>query len=46
MIKRFIDKYMCLHTWTSHSLKNIFREDKTVEILICEKCGKIHKLEY
>lgn len=62
MLKRILEKYLCLHKWKSHALKEyIWSEEeqslnpeviltrncqKTTEILICEHCGAIKKLEY
>ena len=46
MIKKFIEKYICLHKWDRHAMNTDYRINKTTEILICNKCGKIHKIEY
>jgi len=46
MVKRFIDKFMCLHKWTSHNKNTDFRANRTTEVLICRECGKITKIEY
>ena len=55
MIKKFIqaymDKHFCLHKWKVHYEMKILDkpEDKIPsgidQHLICEKCGKIHKLK-
>lgn len=45
-------EWFCRHKWFSHAIKiyeweeNKEEYSETIEILICEKCGKIHKLEY
>jgi len=55
MLQRIIDKFLCLHLWKSHAkvqtswiedLKEVQTNIHTTEILICEYCGKIKKLEY
>lgn len=46
MIKRFIEKYMCLHKWNRHAYTNDYRTNSTNEVLICENCGKITKINY
>ena len=46
-----------MHTWTVHAKKEITHhlryfnggtkdEELTIEILICDKCGKIKQIEY
>ena len=56
MNKRFLDKFLCLHTWESHRVE-IFENfkyqgdtlpssSKTIETLVCTKCGKIHQVIY
>jgi len=46
MIKRIIDKFICLHKWNSHAVNADYRANRTTEVLICEHCGKINKIEY
>ena len=53
MWKKITEKLFCTHKWISHA-KNLYpnntingnRYDQTVEILICEKCGKIKQIMY
>lgn len=53
MWKKLADKLFCRHTWKSHA-KNIYpsvmlngnRNEQTIEILICENCGKIKQIYY
>lgn len=52
MINLF-NKMFCNHDWKTHSKKlyewndgKSFDYSKTVEILICKKCGKIYKIKY
>ena len=53
MWKKIVDKLFCTHKWSSHS-KNLYpstaingnRMEQTVEVLICEKCGKIKQIMY
>lgn len=53
MWKKILDKLFCTHKWNSHA-KNLYsnqlnnggREEKTLEILICDKCGKIKQINY
>lgn len=53
MWKKIVDKLFCTHHWGSHA-KNLYstqlnnggREEKTLEILICDKCGKIKQIMY
>ena len=52
-MNRLIEKALCLHHWSSHA-KNLYpstaingnRMEQTVEVLICEKCGKIKQIMY
>ena len=62
VILRIMDKFFCLHEWTTHAKKEttweteqkgmapntirMIRHEQTTEILVCEGCGKIKKLEY
>lgn len=46
MIKRFIEKYMCMHKWINHAHTMDYRANSNTEVLICEKCGKIIKINY
>ena len=53
MWKKIVDKLFCTHKWGSHA-KNLYpstaingnRMEQTVEVLICEKCGKIKQINY
>lgn len=53
MWKKVVDKLFCTHKWSSHA-KNLYpstaingnRMEQTVEVLICEKCGKIKQIMY
>ena len=53
MWKKIVDKLFCTHKWSSHA-KNLYpstaingnRMEQTVEVLICEKCGKIKQIMY
>lgn len=49
-IKNYLDKISCHHDWEQHKVISIYENEeanlpvKTVEILICKKCGKIKKI--
>jgi len=53
MWKLIIEKLFCTHNWKSHA-KNLYsnqlnnggREEKTLEVLICQKCGRIKQIMY
>ena len=47
MLKAVIAKYLCLHKWQEIIKRDVYYSQfsKEVHILVCEKCGKIHKIE-
>lgn len=53
MWRKIVEKLFCTHKWESHA-KNLYsrelncggREEKTLEILICQKCGRIKQIMY
>ena len=53
MWKKIVDKLFCTHKWNSIA-KNIYpsvmlngnRVEQTIEVLICDKCGKIKQINY
>lgn len=46
MYKAMIAKWFCLHKWQTHAKHYNYRTEETVEIIICQNCGKIKTLEY
>lgn len=46
MWKRLTEKYLCLHSWKSWASNTDYRSTITTEMVVCEKCGKIKRLEY
>lgn len=49
-IKQFLDKLFCLHKWDNVSEMNVFEYEnskmpyQTKRTLICERCGRIKKI--
>lgn len=47
---KLVEKWACCHKWEKHYIMNTYSDDyskmpyKTVETLICQKCGKIKKI--
>lgn len=46
MIKALIEKFLCLHQWNDKiQVKFYDPQVRETHIFICEKCGKIKKVE-
>ena len=54
MWKKIVDKLFCTHKWNSHAKapKKLYWDGElnipsgNIEVLICEKCGKIKQINY